>query len=180
MDLPHVLSQFIGSNYDTALNDRKSVPSDIILLGAAAVSWKVNNDMSIASSTTDAETRASFKGIKRLIPIRNFIAYLGFSINYPTPVFEYNKGTYDAFHAGRNKPGTTHVDVPLCYLHEKHKSGEFEVRAYRTHLMLADGLNESLTSTTITTHSNIYTGRRFLLPHSSQRYKKMTRLCPLS
>ena len=69
MNLPHILSQFIDSNYATDLSDRKSVSSDIILLGAVAVSWKVNKDMSIASSTTDAETRAAFRGIKRLISI---------------------------------------------------------------------------------------------------------------
>ena len=180
MDLPHVLSQFIDSNYATDLSDRKSVSSDIILLGAVAVSWKVNKDMSLASSTTDAETRAAFRGIKRLIVIRNFIAHLGFPINYPTPVYEDNKGTHDVIQAGRNTPGIKHIDVPLCYLHEKHKSGEFEVKQCSTHLMLADGLNKALTSNSITTHSNIYTGRRFLPPPSSEHYKELVRLCPLS
>ena len=83
LDVPHALSQFIDSNYATDLSDRKSVSSDIILLGSVAVSWKVTKDMSIASSTTDAETRAAFRGVKRLITIRNFFAHLGFPI--PTP-----------------------------------------------------------------------------------------------
>lgn len=95
MDLPHVLSQFIDSNYATDLTDRKSVSSDITLLGAVAVSWKVNKDMAIASSTTDAETRVAFKGVKRLITVRKFLAHLGHPINYPSPVFEDNKGTFD-------------------------------------------------------------------------------------
>ena len=180
MNLPHVLSQFIDSNYATDLSDRKSVSSDIIMLGAVTVSWKVNKDMSIASSTTDAETRATFRGIKRLVSIRNFLAHLGFPNNYSTPVFEYNKGTYDVIHAGKNTPGTKHIDVPLCYLHEKHKSGEFEVKECSTHLMLADGLNKALTSNTIATRSNIYAVRRFLPQPSTDHYKKLTRLCPLS
>ena len=174
VDLPHVLSQFIDSNYATDLSDRKSVSSDIILLGTVALTWKVNKDMSIASSTTDAETRAAFKGIRRLISIRNFIAHIGFPINYPAPVFEDNKGTYDVIHA------TKHIDVPLCYLHEKHKSGEFEIKECSTHLMLADGLNKALTSNSIATHSNIYTGRRFLPRPSTDHYKELIRLCPLS
>ena len=180
MTLPHILSQFIDSNYATDLTDRKSVSSDIIMLGAVAVSWKVNKDMTIASSTTDAETRAAFKGVKRLITIRNFLVHLGFPINYPSPVFEDNKGTFDLIQAGRNTPRVKHIDIPLCYLHEKHKSGEFEIHECSTNLMLADGLNKALTRNTIATHSHIYTGRRFLPPQSSAHYAELARLCPIS
>ena len=180
MDLPHALSQFIDSNDATDLTDRKSVSSDIVLFGSVAVSWKVTKDMSIASSTTDAETRAAFKGVKRLITLRNYFAHLGFPISTPTPVFEDNKGTFDLIKKGRQTPRVKHVDARLCYLHEIHKSGEFIVHECNTDLMLADGLNKALTGPAIRHHSNIYTGRRFLPSPNSQHYKELTRLCPLS
>ena len=180
MDLPHALSQFIDSNYATDLSDRKSVSSDIILLGAVVISWKVTKDMSIASSTTDAEARAAFKGVKRLITIRHYFAHLGFPISTPTPVYEDNKGTYDLIQAGRQTPRIKHVDIPLCYLHQKYKSGEFSIHQCSTHLMLADGLNKALSGPTLRHHSNIYTGRRFLPPPSTQHHKELVRLCPLS
>ena len=144
MDLPHALSQFINSNYATDLSDRKSVSSNIIMFGAVVVSWKVTKDMSIASSMTDAEARAAFKGVKHLVTIRHYFAHLGFPTSPPTPVHEDNKGTCDLIEAGRQTPRIKHVDIPLCYLHQKYKSGEFTIHQCSTHLMLADGLNKAL------------------------------------
>lgn len=95
--------------------------------------------MSIASSTTDTESRAALKGVKRLITIRHYFAHLGFPISSPTPVYEDNKGTYDLIVAGRQTPRIKHVDMPLYYLHEKYKSGEFSIHQCSTHLVLADG-----------------------------------------
>lgn len=141
---------------------------------------KSKNDMSIASSTTDAETRAAFKGVKRLITLRNYFAHLGFPICAPTPVFEDNKGTLDLIKKGCQTHCAKHVNVRLCYLHEKHKSGEFIVHECSTDLMLADGLNKALTGPAICRHSYIYTGRRFLPLSTTQHFKDLTRLCPLS
>ena len=180
MDVPHCLSTFIDSNFATDLSDRRSVSSDIILLGSVAVSWKVHKDMCIASSTTDAETRAAFKAIWRIITARNFFAHLGFPIKDPTPMFEYNKGTLDLIEAGRLTPRLKHIDIPLCYLHEKFKSGEYIVIECNTHLMLADGQNKALSAPTLKHHSNLYTGRRFLPPRDSRHYSLLTNLYQLS
>ena len=180
MDVPHCLSTFVDSNFATDLSGRRSVSSDIILLGSVAVSWKVHKDMCIASSTTDAETRAAFKAIRRIITARNFFCHLGVPIKDPTPLFEDNKGTLDLIEAGRLTPRLKHIDIPLCYLHEKFKSGEYIVIECSTHLMLADGLNKALSGPTIKHHSNLYTGRRFLPPRDSRHYTLLISLCPLS
>ena len=180
MDLPHCLATFVDSNYATDLSDRRSVSSDVILLGSVAVSWKVHKDMCIASSSTDAETRGAFSGVRRIITVRTFLSHLGFPISTPTPLFEDNKGTFDLIEAGRRTPRTKHIDVPLCYIHEKHKSGEFKVSECSTHLMLADGLNKALSGPTLKHHSNIYTGRRFLPPKDSSHYRELTKIHSLS
>ena len=77
-------------------------------------------------------------------------------------------------------PGLKHIDVPLCYIHQKHKSGEFLVLACSTHLMLADGLNKALSGPVIRHHSNIYTGRRYAPPKNSEHYALLVDLCSLS
>ena len=180
LDLPHCLTSFVDSNYATDLTDRRSVSSDVILLGSVIVSWKVHKDMSIASSSTDAETRAAFRSVRRVITLRLFFMHLGYPIASPTPLFEDNKGTHDLINSGRMTPRLKHIDVPLCYLHEKHRSGEFEVIECSTHLMLADGLNKSLSGNTLHHHSNIYTGRKYLPPKDSEHYRALTDHCPIS
>ena len=170
----------MDSNFATDLSDRCSVASDIILSGSVAVSWKVHKDSCIATSTTDAETRAAFKALRRIVTFRQFLLHLGFPISDPTPMFEDNKGTHDLIEAGRKTPRVKHMDIPLCYLHEKHRNGEFTVIACSTHLMIADGLNKALSGNTLKHHSDIYTGRRFLPPKNSNHYKQLTDLCPLS
>ena len=180
LDIPHCLNSFVDSNFATDLSDRRSVSSDVILLGSVAVSWKVHKDMCIATSTTDAVTRAVFKAVRRIIVLRNFFCSLGFPISAPTPLFEDNKGTHDVIEAGRLTPRVKHIDIPLCYLHEKYKSGEYNVVECSTHLMLADGLNKALSGNTIKHHSDIYTGRRFLPPKNSEDYTILTSLCELS
>lgn len=180
LDVPHCLTSFVDSNYATDLSDRKSVSSDIILLGSVVISWKAQKDMSIASSSTDAETRAAFCDVRRIITLRLFFIHLGYPLSEPTPMFEDNNGTHDLIEAGRMTPGLKHIDVPLCYIHQKHKSGEFIVKECSTHLMLADGLNKALSGPIIRHHSNIYTGRRYAPPPTSEHYTLLVDLCPLS
>ena len=180
MEIPHCLTSFVDSNYATDLSDRKPVSSDIILIGSVAVSWKVHKDMCIASSSTDAETRGAFCGVRRIITARLFLTHLGFPNPCPTPLFEDNKGTFDLIQAGRLTPRSKHINVPLCYGHQKYKSGEFIVSQCSTHLMLADGLNKALPAPTLKHHSNIYTGRRFLPPKDSSHYRELVKICPLS
>ena len=180
MEIPHCLTSLVDLNFATDLSDRKSVSSDIILYGGSAITWKVHKDMCIATSSTDAETRAIFKGVRRVITLRGFMTSLGFPVNTPTSIFEDNKGTHDLIEAKRMTPRLKHIDIPICYLHEKFKSGEFVVYEYSTHLTLADGLNKTLSGQTLKHHSNIYTGRRFLPPPTSTHYKLLIELCPLS
>lgn len=180
MDISHCLNVFVDSNFATDLSDRRSISSEVILLGSVAISWKAHKDICITTSTTDAETRAAFKALRHIITLRNFFCHLGFPISVPTPMFEDNKGTHDLIQAGRRAPQVKHIDIPLCYLHEKHKNGEFVVVECSTHLMIADGLNKALSGPTIKHHPNICTGRRFLPPRDSEHYKILIMYCPLS
>lgn len=115
MNIIYCLTSFVDSNFATDLSDRWSISSDIIILGSVAVSWKVHKDMAITSSLTDAETRA----VRRIITGRNFFTGLGFPISAAAPMYEDNKGTRDLIHANIMTRQTKHVDLRLCYDHEK-------------------------------------------------------------
>ena len=180
INLPPTLSSMVDSNYATDLQDRKSVSSDIVLYNGVAVSWKASKQLCIATSTTDAETRSLFSGLRRVITFRHFLQHLGIPEMKPTVIFEDNKGTQDIVHAGRLTPRVKHIDVPLCYIHEQHRLQSFDVTTCSTHLMLCDGLNKALTGPSIRNHSAIYTGKRFYPPVSSEHYKQLIKLVPLS
>ena len=104
------------------------------------------------------------------ITMHNFISHLGYPISSLNPLFEDNKGAH---------PLVKHIDLPLCYFHEKHKSSEFKVSKCSTHLLLADGLNKVLSGPTLKHHFNIYTGRHILRPKTSYHYRELTKICPL-
>jgi len=180
ISIPNTLSQLCDANYGTDLTDRKSISSCITLYNGSIVSWKATKQLAIATSTTDAETRSLFTGLKKVLTFRNFLTHLGFPEQEPTTIFEDNQGTSDIVHAGRLTPRVKHIDIPLCYIHDHHKQGSFTVKRCHTTLMLADGLNKALAGPVIKRHSNHYTGKRFYPKENSPHHNALLKYAPLS
>ena len=168
MGILHCLNLFVDSNFASDLSDRSSVLSNLILFGSITASWKVHKDMCIDTSTTGAKTCAAFNFFCCIIVLRNFFCSLGFPISAPVLLFENNTGTHFLIKAGRQTPRVKQVNIPLRYLHEKHKSGNFAAMECSTHLMLADSINKALSGPVIKHHSDIYTGCCFLPPKDSE------------
>ena len=180
ISIPSTLSQLCDANYGTDLTDRKSISSCITLYNGSAISWKATKQLAIATSTTDAETRSLFTGLKKILTFRNFLCHLGFPEQDPTTIFEDNQGTSDIVHAGRLTPRVKHIDIPLCFIHDHHKQGSFDVKRCHTTLMLADGLNKALAGPVIKRHSDQYTGKRFYPKKDSPHHNALLRYAPLS
>ena len=178
--IPSTLSQLCDANYGTDLTDRKSISSCITLYNGSAISWKATKQLAIATSTTDAETRSLFTGLKKILTFRNFLSHLGFPEQDPTTIFEDNQGTSDIVNAGRLTPRVKHIDIPLCFIHDHHKQGSFDVKRCHTTLMLADGLNKALAGPVIKRHSDQYTGKRFYPKKDSPHHNAILRYAPLS
>ena len=178
--LPKQLSAMVDSNYGTDLSDRKSVSSCLILFNGVVVSWKATRQMCIATSTTDAEIRSLFTGLRKVITFRNFLRHLGRPELKPTIIFEDNKGTSDIVRAGRLTPRVKHIDIPLCYIHEQNAIKSFDIAECPSHLMLADGLNKALTGPVIQRHSRWYTGYRYYPKPGTQHSIELMKPCPLS
>jgi len=179
IQLPHTLSQLCDANYGTDLTDRKSISSCITMYNGSIVSWKATKQMAIATSTTDSETRSLFTGLRKVLTFRNFLRHLGFPEQAPTTIFEDNQGTSDIVNAGRLTPRVKHIDIPLCFIHDHHKQGSFEVKRCHTTLMLADGLNKALAGPVIKRHSDQYTGKRFYPKQNSPHHNALLKFAPL-
>jgi len=178
--LPHTLSQLCDANYGTDLTDRKSISSCITLYNGSIISWKATKQLAIATSTTDSETRSLFTGLRKVLTFRNFLQHLGFPEKGPTTIFEDNQGTSDIVNAGRLTPRVKHIDIPLCFIHDHHKQGSFDVKRCHTTLMLADGLNKALAGPVIKRHSDHYTGKRFYPKQNSPHHNALQAYAPLS
>ena len=177
--LPNTLSQLCDANYGTDLTDRKSISSCITLYNGSIVSWKATKQLAIATSTTDSETRSLFTGLRKVLTFRNFLRHLGFPEQSPTTIFEDNQGTSDIVNAGRLTPRVKHIDIPLCFIHDHHRQGSFDVKRCHTTLMLADGLNKALAGPVLKRHSDHYTGKRFYPKKDSPHYNAMLKFAPL-
>ena len=179
IQLPNTLSQLCDANYGTDLTDRKSISSCITMYNGSIVSWKATKQMAIATSTTDSETRSLFTGLRKVLTFRNFLRHLGFPEQTPTTIFEDNQGTSDIVNAGRLTPRVKHIDIPLCFIHDHHKQGSFDVKRCHTTLMLADGLNKALAGPVIKRHSDHYTGKRFYPKQNSPHHNALLKFAPL-
>ena len=177
--LPHSLAQMDDANFGTDLLDRKSISSNTTYYNGTIVSWKCSKQLSIATSTTDAEIRSLFQGLKKILVFRNFLSHLGFPESIPTSIFEDNQGTFDIVQAGRLTSRIKHLDIPLKYLHDQHTHGSFQVHQCSTHLMLADYLNKALAGPVIKRLSAINVGKRFYPKPNTFHHNAFLKYAPL-
>ena len=150
--------------------------------------------LSCATSATDAETRQYYTSAKRIVRIRNFLRQIGvlipksspilpsFQLNYqlPTPVFEDNKGTRDMLAAGKVTSNLKHIDVPLTYLHSLHESATITTKTAQSSTMMANFMTKQETGPQHIKSTKWVTGRQFYPPHSSEHFRLLTDITPLS
>lgn len=119
------------------LSDRRSYLCNVIMLMNVCISIKMEKSSTIMTHTTDSETKATFTGIRRLLPIRRLLEFMGFPCLNPTTANLDNAALQAIITAERMTPRSRHLDIPIAYLHEHHNK-TFVPRLIRTYYMLAD------------------------------------------
>ena len=135
--IPKHLSLFTDSEFARSVGDRKTWYCTIIMLCNVAIEMKVKKTTTIMTHTTDAELHGSFQGVRRLLPIRRLIEFMGFPAPLPTPLYIDNAAVDAVLDANRLTPRCRHLDIPIAFLHQE-KGKSFEQFLVRTQQMIAD------------------------------------------
>ena len=98
---------------------------------------KVKKTSTIMQHTTDAETKATYDGVKHLQPIRQLFAFNGSPLPEPSQTFTDNAAVHAIIDPQRMTPRCRHFDLPIAYLHQE-KDKSFHLDLCRTLVMLAD------------------------------------------
>ena len=86
---------FVDSTFGNITPDRRSTQSENVTVNCVIVAWSSTTQRSIAKDSTDAEIKAVFHMIPRIISMRNFIvsSALHHLIPLPAPLFIDNTAT---------------------------------------------------------------------------------------
>ena len=98
---------------------------------------KVTKTTTVMTHTTDAELHGSFNGVRRLLPIRRLLEFMGFPAPLPTPLYIDNAAVDAVIDANRLTPRCRHLDIPIAFLQQE-KGKSYEQFLIRTQQMLAD------------------------------------------
>ena len=139
------------------------------MLCNVAIQMKVKKTATVMTHTTDAELHSSFNGVRRLLPIRRLLEFMGFPSKLPTPLYVDNSAVAAIIDTNRLTPRCRHLDIPIGFLHQE-KGKSFEQFHIRTQQMLADFGTKPLVSVLHRRFKYWLTGAMFLPPVGSEHY----------
>ena len=87
--------------------------------------------------TTDAEMKASYDGVRHILPIRQLFAFSGLPLLKPSQMFTDNAAVHAIIDSKRMTPRCRHLDIPIAFLHQE-KDRSYQLDLCRTLVMLAD------------------------------------------
>lgn len=135
--VPNELQLYSDAELARNLSDRKSYMCNVVMIMNVCIMIKVQKSTTIMTHTTDSETKATFAGVRRLLPIRRLLEFMGFPCSKPTTAHIDNAALDAIITAERITRRSRHLDIPIAYLHE-HNNVTYVPRLIRTYYMLAD------------------------------------------
>ena len=139
------------------------------MLCGEAIQMKISKTSTIMTHTTDAELHSAFNGIRRLLPIRRLLEFLGFPAPLPSPLYLDNSAVDAIIDSNRLTPRCRHLDIPVAFLHQE-KGKSFEQFLIRTHQMIADFGSKPLATILHKRFKYWVTGASFLPSPDSEHY----------
>ena len=135
--VPNAPCLFADAELARCLATRRTYYCIIITVFNVFILMKVKKTSTIMQHTTDAEMKASYDGVKHLLPVRSLFTFSGSPLDSPTQMFTDNAAVHAIIDSKRMTPRCRHFDLPIAYLHQE-KDKSFQLDLCRTLVMLAD------------------------------------------
>ena len=139
-----VIFGFTDSDWGTDPDDSKSISAYIFQSAGGPVTWCSRKQDMVATSSTDAETRAVAEGIREAIWIRTLIQRIEGREIEPLAIYCDNQGTLKSSRNPIASKNSKHYEIPKHYIRENVLTGVVELFYVITHDQIADILTKAL------------------------------------
>ncbi|XP_031393687.1 secreted RxLR effector protein 161-like [Punica granatum] len=148
------LDGFTDSDFQSDVDDRKSISGYIFTCNGGAVSWKSSKQETTADSTTEAEYIAASDAAKEAVLIRKFVTELGivYSISSPVELYCDNTGAIAQAKEPRSHQKFKHIERTYHIIREIIRRGDAVVQKVASADNVADPLTKAMTQQQLEKH----------------------------
>ncbi len=154
---------FSDSAFGNILPSRRSMQSNCCVLNGAIISSSTNIQTTIASDSTDAEIRALYSTVKKMISFSHFLTSSSFRDLTPNPMTLYgdNRASINIILQNKISPHSRHLDIPVTFSYQHLQRKYFFITHIDTKLNAADISTKSTSGPLLSRHWSFLRGQRF-------------------
>ena len=160
---------FADAELARCLATRRTYFCIIITIFNVFVTMKIKKTNTIMHHTTDAEMKASYDGLRQLMPIRQLFSFCGLPLAEPSKMFTDNAAVSAIIDSERMTPRCRHLDIPIAFLQQE-KDKSYHMNLCRTLVMLADMGTKPHSPQYVKLFKYWSTGARYLPTPGSDHY----------
>lgn len=138
------LISFSDSDWANCLNTRHSVGGYGFMLGSGLISWLVQKQATVVTSSTEAEYTATFEVSKEAIWLCTLLTEIQFTLSQPTPLLCDNNSAISLSNNPSHHNCSKHFDIKLHFLREYVQVGEIRTAYINTKDNIADIFTKAL------------------------------------
>jgi hypothetical protein len=143
----HSLLQLVGfvdAAYATDISTRRSVTGLVFCLAGGAIAYKSKLQVTVATSSTEAEFIAAVHAAKIAKYLRAVLLEFGFPQNGPTPLYEDNISAIAMINERKPTTNSRHIDIQYFAIQEWRQRGIIVMRHLPGVLNVADQATKAL------------------------------------
>ena len=160
--LPSYIAYFSDSAFGNILPDRRSMQSNNTFLNGVIIGWTTNIQSFIAADSTDAELKAIFSTVKKIVSFSHFLtsSSINFMATQPLTLHVDNKPAINIVKQNKISNRSRHPDIPVTYFFEKLQQKYFQLQHIDTKLNAADTSTKASTGPIHNRHWSFIRGAR--------------------
>lgn len=135
---------FADASWASEVDSRLSTTGYVFFLNGSVVSWKSKRQLTVATSSTEAEYMALYSATQMVIWLRQLLGDLGHAPCMETTIYEDNQGCIALARNPVFHSRTKHIDIKFHFLREKIEKGVMKLKYKPTNEMIADGFTKEL------------------------------------
>ncbi|PKI70748.1 hypothetical protein CRG98_008981 [Punica granatum] len=148
------LDGFTDTDFQSNVDDRKSMFSYIFTCNGGAISWKSSNQETTSNSTIEAEYIAASDAVKVPVWIQKFVTELGvvLSISSPVELYYDNTGAFTQEKEPRSHQKSKHIERRYHIIKEIIGKGDVAMQKLASAYNVVDPLTNAMTQQQLKKH----------------------------